>query len=471
MNNNRPRALIVDDEADIRELVEITLGRMGVETESAGDLAQSRILLAEQNFDLCLTDMRLPDGDGIELVTEIGASCPVAVITAYGNTEAAVASLKAGAFDFVSKPLDVNVLRRLVDQALRLSAEPSKHISKSTPEAGESPRLLGETPAMEKLRATIAKLARSQAPVYITGESGTGKELTARSIHTQGARSAKDFVPVNCGAIPSELMESEFFGHVKGAFTGATRDKKGLFASADGGTLFLDEIAELPLHMQVKLLRAIQERAVRAVGTETEIPVDVRIISATHKDLAQQVANGQFREDLYYRINVIEVRVPPLRERSDDIPTLANRILAALARQMGLDTAPQLSKAALEALKNHDFPGNVRELENILERAVTLCDQTEITPDYLRLQTTLSRPSANASQSNLATDTAPEAANTGSNPRKNTDENLDENLEDIERQKIMQALESTRFNKTKAAQTLGISFRALRYRLKKLGID
>lgn len=451
--NNRPRALIVDDEADIRELLEITLGRMGLETESAGDLAQSRALLAAREFDLCLTDMRLPDGDGIELVEQISADhpqCPVAVITAYGNTEAAVASLKAGAFDFVSKPLDVNVLRRLVDQALRLGATSAQPESRASADTGFSPRLLGDTPAMAQLRATIAKLARSQAPAYIIGESGTGKELAARSIHNQGPRASQAFVPVNCGAVPSELMESEFFGHVKGAFTGATRDKKGLFVTAHGGTLFLDEIAELPLHMQVKLLRAIQERAVRPVGSETEIPVDVRIISATHKDLAQQVANGQFREDLYYRINVIEVQVPPLRERAADIPLLAEHLLAALARQMQLPAVPELSEDALHALHNYAFPGNVRELENILERAITLCDAPQITRDYLRLEAPLAP--------NEHSTTAPAA-------------DLDEGLEAIERQQIMQALEATRFNKTRAAEKLGISFRALRYRLKKLGID
>lgn len=459
MMNNRPRALIVDDEADIRELLEITLGRMGIDTDAAGSLAESRSKLAAQTFNLCLTDMRLPDGSGLELVKQISAEyahCPVAVITAYSNTEAAVASLKAGAFDFVSKPLDVSMLRRLVDQALRLrsDASPSNQAPKATTE--QSPRLLGDTPAITALRNTVSKLARSQAPVYLTGESGTGKELAARSIHAQGPRAACEFVPVNCGAIPSELMESEFFGHVKGSFTGATRDKKGLFASADGGTLFLDEIADLPLHMQVKLLRAIQERAVRPVGSETETSVDVRIISATHKDLSQQVSSGQFREDLYYRINVIEVQVPALRDRINDIPLLAERILAALSKQLGMEQTPTLTGEALESLKKHNFPGNVRELENILERAVTLCDQTQITSDYLRLESPIA-PSPQPVQT-----PAPKAEVQGG---------LDDGLEEIERQKIMQALEATRYNKTKAAQKLGITFRALRYRLKKLGID
>lgn len=457
--NNRPRALIVDDEADIRELLEITLGRMGIDTDSAGSLAESRSKLAEQAFDLCLTDMRLPDGEGLELVKQINADyahCPVAVITAYSNTEAAVASLKAGAFDFVSKPLDVNILRRLVDQALRLRSDAGHSDSVSNVVAEQSPRLLGDTPAIAALRNTVAKLARSQAPIYLTGESGTGKELAARSIHAQGPRAACEFVPVNCGAIPSELMESEFFGHIKGAFTGATRDKKGLFVSADGGTLFLDEIADLPLHMQVKLLRAIQERAVRPVGSESETSVDVRIISATHKDLSQQVASGQFREDLYYRINVIEVRVPALRDRVNDIPLLSERILITLGKQLGLEQTPTLAPEALEALKQHSFPGNVRELENILERAVTLCDQVQITSDYLRL----SSPIAPTSQPSPA-----------SAPSDSAEGGLDDGLEEIERQKIVQALEDTRYNKTKAAKKLGITFRALRYRLKKLGID
>lgn len=449
--NAAPKALIVDDEADIRELIEITLGRMGLTTTAAATLGEAREQLAEQPFDLCLTDMRLPDGDGIDLVTHIGSQypdCPVAVITAYGNTEAAVASLKGGAFDFVSKPVDVNCLRRLTDQALKLRPQADN-------DASEPPRLLGETRTMQELRGTITKLARSQAPAYVTGESGTGKELAARSIHAQGPRAAMPFVPVNCGAIPSELMESEFFGHVKGAFTGATRDKPGLFVSADGGTLFLDEIGELPLAMQVKLLRAIHERAVRPVGAEHEVAADARIISATHEDLTQLVAAGDFREDLYYRLNVIEVHVPALRERAADIPAMADRILADLTTQLGLTRKPTLSADAQTALADYDFPGNVRELENILERAVTLCDDAEIGRDYLRLQSPLSR-TGNRENGETATDeTAP----------------LESRLEDTERESIKKALEATRYNKTKAAEKLGISFRALRYRLKKLGIE
>lgn len=457
------RALIVDDEADIRELVEITLGRMGLETAAAANLEQAHTKLAEQAFDLCLTDMRLPDGDGIDLVRHITANhpnCPVAMITAYGNTEAAVASLKAGAFDFVSKPVDINGLRQLTEQALKLQPE--------TPEAAETtstPQLLGEAPAMQQLRTTIAKLARSQAPVYVTGESGTGKELVARTIHAQGPRAEMPFVPVNCGAIPSELMESEFFGHVKGAFTGATRDKDGLFLSADGGTLFLDEVAELPQAMQVKLLRAIHERAVRPVGAEHETSADVRIISATHKDLTHLVAIGEFREDLYYRLNVIETHVPALRERSGDIPALAERILGGLARQLKLANTPVLNTEAQARLADYDFPGNVRELENILERAVTLCDHTEIDPEYLRLRPPRSSYNATPAEKDTPQD------NTATPTRDDPNTSLENRLEDIERQSLIDALEATRHNKTRAAERLGITFRAFRYRLKKHGIE
>ena len=458
-HNDTHRALIVDDEADIRELVEITLTRMGLTTEAVGTLAEARERLDRQAYDLCLTDMRLPDGNGIDLVRHIDAEhpgCPVAVITAYGNTEAAVESLKAGAFDFVSKPLDVNVLRRLVDQALKLDRDGArKDPDRAAPKAT---RLLGDTDAIRALRATIAKLARSQAPIYVSGESGTGKELVARTIHAQGPRANMPFVPVNCGAIPEELMESEFFGHVKGAFTGASRDKSGLFAAADGGTLFLDEIAELPLQMQVKLLRALQERAVRPVGSEEETQVDTRIICATHKSLAEEVARGRFREDLYYRLNVIELRVPPLRERAADIPILAEYILEGLTRKLGLDDVPHLTDAALAALNGYHFPGNVRELENILERAVTLCESPEITPDYLRLESPLAAATAEANGQAPA-------------PQPDNGAPLENRLEEIERQSIIAALEATRYNKTKAARHLGISFRALRYRLKKLGIE
>jgi two-component system response regulator PilR (NtrC family) len=375
-----PLTLIVDDEPDIRELLELTLGRMNVDTRAAANLAEAQRLLGEANFDLCLTDMRLPDGDGLQLVETIQQNypeLPVAVITAHGNMETAVQALKAGAFDFVSKPVDLQVLRNLVNGALKLAQYPER-------DRRTRDTLLGESAIMQTIRSTIAKLARSQAPVYISGESGTGKELVANLIHAKGPRGDKPFVPVNCGAIPSELMESEFFGHKKGSFTGALSDKQGLFQAADGGTLFLDEVAELPLHMQVKLLRAIQEKAVRPVGEQKEIPVDVRVLSATHKDLAKLVEDGTFRQDLYYRINVIELRVPSLRQRREDIPQLASHILNQLVSRQGMD-APQISAQAMEALQRYPFPGNVRELENTLERALTLSDGQHIQLDDLAL--------------------------------------------------------------------------------------
>ena len=448
------RALIVDDEADIRELLEITLARMNVGTEAAANVAEAQRLLTEHDFDLCLTDMRLPDGDGIELVEHIQRNhptLPVAVITAYGNMRAAVNSLKAGAFDFVSKPVNLQILRNLVDTALKLNG-------RAVERGGEAPQLIGHSPAMTQLRKTIRKLARSQAPVYIHGESGTGKERVARLIHEQGPRRDYPFVPVNCGAIPAELMESEFFGHVKGSFTGATRDKAGLFQAAEKGTLFLDEVAELPLHMQVKLLRAIQERAVRPVGAEHEVAVDVRVLSATHKDLNDAVRTGQFRQDLYYRLNVIELRVPPLRERRDDIPEFCDHILGELARRNGLEAPPRLAAKAQQRLQIYPFPGNVRELENVLERALTLCDGTVIEEDDLRLD-----PGVAAQSAPAATPAAP--------PELPPETSLEDHLGNIEAETIRRALEQTRYNKTAAAKLLGISFRALRYRLKKLGME
>lgn len=374
--------LIVDDEHDIRELLVLTLGRMGLRTDTAATLTAARELLGSGSYELCLTDMRLPDGSGLELVSEITTRfprTPVAVITAYGNVEAAVEALKAGAFDFVSKPVDIHMLRGLVRQALDLNTRPAP-----APSDEPAGRLFGESDAMVDLRRTVAKVARSQAPVHISGESGTGKELVARTIHGQSARAAGPFVPVNCGAIPSELMESEFFGHRKGSFTGAHADKPGLFQTADGGTLFLDEVAELPLSMQVKLLRAIQEKTIRPVGASIEVPVDVRILSATHKDLAQLVDLGSFRHDLYYRINVIGLHVPPLRERTGDLKLLSTGILQRLAQAMRRPT-PVLAPAALAALEEYPFPGNVRELENILERALALAEGDLIQAEDLHL--------------------------------------------------------------------------------------
>src|SRR6476660_365046 len=359
-----PSALIVDDEHDIRELLVLTLGRMGLRTDTAATVAMARAQLAQSSYDLCLTDMRLPDGTGLDVIAEIAShhpDTPVAMITAFGNVEAAVEALKAGAFDFVSKPVDLVVVRDLVKHALDLNQRRREGLGKLRADAGLG-RLGGDSPAMQNLRDTIAKVARSQAPISISGESGVGKELVARTIHAEGGRASGPFVPVNCGAIPTELMESEFFGHKKGSFTGANTDKAGLFQAADGGTLFLDEIAELPLPMQVKLLRAIQEKSIRPVGAQAEVPVDVRILSATHKDLAALVEEGRFRHDLYYRINVIELRVPPLRERGDDLPQLAAGILARLA-QAQQRPAPVLGEEALTALRAYPFPGNVRELD------------------------------------------------------------------------------------------------------------
>jgi two-component system response regulator PilR (NtrC family) len=453
---SKPVVLIVDDEPDLLELVSLTLGRMSLETRTAPDLTSARKLLATQHFDLCLTDMRLPDGDGLDLVAWIEANCaatPVAVITAHGNVESAVRALKLGAFDFVSKPLDLGVLRKLVGSAIRLGALTDG----STTQRG--PGLLGRSASMQQLREMIGRVARSQAPVYIFGESGTGKELVARLIHQSGARADGPFVPVNCGAIPTELMESELFGHKRGSFTGAVADKEGLIRSAEGGTLFLDEVADLPLHMQVKLLRVVQEKTMRPVGESREERVDVRILSATHRNLAELVATGRFREDLFYRINVIELRVPPLRERSGDIPDLANVILERMCRRMKLEP-PAISQEAMQALQNYGFPGNVRELENIIERALTLTTAGVITLEHVKLRpaTVFTIPPASADP---ATATYPNAGPLA----------LGEQLEDIERAAIIKALEQTRYNKTAAAKLLGMTFRALRYRIKKLGIE
>ena len=454
---DQPVVLVVDDEPDLLELVSLTLSRMNLKTRTAADLAGARQLLKAERFDLCLTDMRLPDGDGLDLVAwiqENRAALPVAVITAHGNVEAAVRALKLGAFDFVSKPLDLGVLRKLVGSAIRLGA--TLEASATTP---RGPRLLGGSAEMEQLREMIARVARSQAPVHICGESGTGKELVARMIHESGARREAPFVAVNCGAIPTELMESELFGHRRGSFTGAIADKKGLIQSAEGGTLFLDEVADLPLHMQVKLLRVVQEKTVRPVGEAREETVDVRILSATHKILTDLVAQGLFREDLFYRINVIELRVPALRERSGDIGEIAAAILERLARRTGT-SAPQLSPEALATLEAYPFPGNVRELENALERALTLSTGGVITPEHVRLRAS-PRP---------ATGQAPDPSGATAIPV-HSGTALGSQLEAIERDAIIKALESTRYNKTAAAKLLGMSFRALRYRIKKLGIE
>jgi two-component system response regulator PilR (NtrC family) len=450
------RALIVDDEADIRELLEITLGRMAIETTPARDLAGARSALAERAFDLCLADMRLPDGDGIDLVRTIAADhpgLPVAIITAHGHMDAAIAALKAGAFDFVSKPVDIDDLRNLVHQALQLDTPGH------TPQEAAQDQLLGDSPAMRHLRDQIGKVARSQAPVVISGESGVGKELAARMIHRLGPRAEGPFVPVNCGAVPSELMESEFFGHRKGSFTGAVADKDGLFAAAHGGTLLLDEVAALPMDMQVKLLRAIQEKRIRPIGQTSEVPVDVRILSASHADLDTEVSAGRFRQDLYYRLNVIALDVPPLRDRPDDIAPLSDAILARIAADYRI-ARPQLEAGAVEKLKRYPFPGNVRELENLLERAVALAEHATIGADDLEL-----REAAPAAADRQA---QPEAREAGTDDKSAT---LDAHLDDQQRHVLMGALERHRWNRTATARELGLTYRQLRYRLKKLGID
>ena len=431
-----PCALVIDDEPDICELLSLTLGRMDIDAETAVDVTSAKEKLSAKSFDLCLTDMRLPDGDGLELVDWMqthAASVPVAVITAHGNIETAVQALKLGAFDFLSKPLDLGHLRNIVGNALKVAAANDDRSG-----------LLGESRAIAELRDMIERVSRSQAPVHISGESGTGKELVARLIHEQGPRADGRFVPVNCGAIPSELMESEFFGHKKGSFTGAVSDKVGLVQSAEGGTLFLDEIADLPLAMQVKLLRVIQEKSVRPVGGANEIPVDTRILSATHKNLAAMVKAQEFREDLYYRINVIELGVPALRDRGDDVLMLADFIMDKLGANVSLDDG-----ARAELLK-YRFPGNVRELENMLERAVTLCSSGVISAADLSVR------------SGQATRAPNGTAHVG---------DLGEQVEDVQRQAIIEALEKTRYNKTQAAKLLGLTFRQLRYRIQKLDID
>lgn len=440
-------ALIVDDEPDILELLDITLERMEVGSSRAMNLKQAYELAKRGKFDLCLTDMRLPDGNGIELIRfmqQHHPNVPVAMITAHGNMDSAIEALKAGAFDFVSKPVDLQVLRNLVNTALRLGER----------RAPPARRLIGESEVMRKLRATIAKLARSQAPIYISGESGTGKELAARMIHEQGPRADAPFVPVNCGAIPAELMESELFGHKKGSFTGAVAEQAGLFQAADGGTLFLDEVADLPLHMQVKLLRAIQEKAVRPVGSEKEVQVDVRILSASHRDLASLVAAERFRQDLYFRLDVINLEVPSLRERPEDIPELCAHILSRLAAQSRAGV-PRLSDDAVAVLRSHPFPGNVRELENVLERAMTLCEGSEIRASDLGLSGSIHDGRIHEE----GDEGSPES------------DDLDAVLESVERKTILNALEQSRWNKTAAAKLLGISFGALRYRMQKFRID
>lgn len=454
----KPLALIIDDEPDIRELLGITLHRMNVDTCVAATYQEAIDQLSHQHFDLCLADMRLPDGNGIDIVRHVNAhypDTPIAMITAHGNMDCAIQTLKAGAFDFVSKPVDLNVLRKLVETALQLKNTATPTTQQTEDSAKE--QLLGQSVAIEKIRKMIDKLARSQAPVFITGESGTGKELAAKLIHQKGPRQNKSFVPVNCGAIPQELMESEFFGHIKGSFTGASKDKEGLFQAADNGTLFLDEVADLPLDMQVKLLRAIQEKAIRPVGAAKEIPVDVRLISASHKDVKAMVEEGSFRQDLFYRIHVIELLMPALRDRHEDITTIVDYLVNKAGH-----SDFKLSADALQLLKKHPFPGNVRELENILERAFVLCDENIIEPFHLGLE---------ASNTTSAAYPPTETALSNDDHPIQEGVDLETHLSNVEKEIIEKALEDTRWNRTAAAKKLGITFRALRYRLQKLGLD
>ncbi|WP_444918939.1 sigma-54-dependent transcriptional regulator [Microbulbifer sp. JMSA003] len=462
----RPLALVVDDEPDICNLISLTLQRMGISCHTSGSTSEAQSLLNENNYDFCLTDLRLPDGDGLQLVEYVQSSInyelPIAVITAHGNMDTAINALKLGAFDFVSKPVDLERLRNLAHLAIKLS-----NCSRDEKEKRHEELLHGESPIMQKLRDKIKKVSKSEAPVYISGESGSGKELVARSIHLQGPRAEKPFVPINCGAIPSELMESEFFGHKKGSFSGAHKDKHGLFQGAEGGTLFLDEVADLPLEMQVKLLRAIQEKHIRPIGSNQEVPIDIRILSATHKDLNKEVAEGRFRSDLFYRINVIEILVPPLRNRLEDIPLLIDLITKRLANNGGI-TPPAISHEALVALQDYSFPGNVRQLENILERAITLSNQKVIQLEDLSLE----------SNKQVAITHLPDHQQEKASQHATCNQfdpanhvSLDCFLQEVEKNIIEEALLKTRWNRTAAAEKLGISFRSLRYRLKKLGLE
>ena len=445
------QVLVVDDEADIRELLSMTLSRMGLETHCAASTGEAFALLEAHTYDLCLTDMRLPDGDGLGVLDHVAKhypSVPVAVITAHGSTENAVAALKAGAFDYLAKPVSLNQLRMLVRSALKLPQPGQGKRASETPELPPNyPRLIGDSALMQATRQMIDRLARTQAPIHVTGESGSGKELAASLIHLKGSRQEGPFDAVNCGAIPENLMESEFFGYKKGAFTGAASDRDGFFQAANGGTLFLDEVADLPLQMQVKLLRAIQEKKVRKVGSTSEEQVDVRIISATHRSLGEEVKSGAFRQDLYYRLNVIELRMPSLREMREDIPALAEAIVR---RQSGTKEPPKLTPAAIQQLQSYDFPGNVRELENILERALALTTGAEIDRGDLQLVPTESEHTEPLDVSGLP---------------------LQERLDLVEKKAILDALAQTHYNRTAAAKLLGITFRALRYRMERLGIN
>jgi len=484
-----PAVLVVDDEADLRELLALTMVRLGLDVDGAETLALARELLDQRRYALVLTDMRLPDGVGLDLVREVAQgkwrdTPPIAVITAFGSPENAVAALKAGAFDYLTKPVDLEQLRLLVRSALRETpGRPGRPGGAGGAGAAALARLLGEAPAMRQLRAMIERLGHSMAPVAVRGESGSGKELVARAIHECSARQAAPFIAVNCGAIPETLMEAEFFGYRRGAFTGADRDRDGFFQAAAGGTLFLDEVAELPLAMQVKLLRAIQERRVRKVGATSEEPVDVRLLSATHQDLARLVAEGRFRQDLYYRLNVIELRVPSLRDRAEDIPLIADALLARIAERSG-ESRAHLSPAAEDALRRHPFPGNVRELENVLERAVALATDAQLQPiDLMLPQPEVDllldvEPVVPADAPVAVTPVAPALAGTEVAPAAERAFAIDNGvpsdlaayLDSLERDAICAALARTGHNRTAAAQLLGLTFRQLRYRMQRLGL-
>jgi two-component system response regulator PilR (NtrC family) len=462
-----PAVLVVDDEADLRDLLALTLVRLGLDVDGAESLGRARELMAARAYSLCLTDMRLPDGSGLDLVREAHnrGGPRIAVITAFGSAENAVAALKAGAFDYLTKPVDLDQLRLLVRSALRGTSAGGKHAdTEGLPGQGALARLIGDSDSIVQLRAMIVRLGQSMAPVSIFGESGSGKELVARAIHEASTRRDMPFVAVNCGAITENLMEAEFFGYRRGAFTGADRDRDGFFQAAAGGTLFLDEIAELPLAMQVKLLRAIQERRVRKVGATAEDPVDVRILCATHQELHKLITSGRFRQDLFYRLNVIELRVASLRERIGDIPAIADSILQRIAERSGLPPT-RLSEGAVRALQRHPFPGNVRELENILERALALAPGGELPAEDLQL----TQPAAEPLPVTVAPLT-PAGEAPGFEVERGVPTDLEAYLGSVERDAIRAALARTGHNRTAAAQLLGISFRQMRYRMRRLGL-
>jgi len=465
--NKKNNILIIDDEPDIRGLLSMTLERMGHNTVCTANINDSKIELSEKKFDLCLTDLKLPDGSGIDivkLIQEKYTNTPVIVITAHGSMDIAIDAMKYGAFDFINKPVDLGHLRSLIANALKINDQDIKEDSVSD--------IVGASPLVVKLKENINKVSRSQAPVFIQGESGSGKELVARAIHKTSTRKNNAFIAVNCGAIPRELMESEFFGHAKGSFTGAHQDKQGLFQSAEGGSLFLDEVADLPMDMQVKLLRAIQEKTIRPVGSHKEITIDVRILSATHKNLLDAIQEGNFRNDLYYRINVIEIHVPPLRQRKEDLTLLTNTLLKRIADKNSTSIST-ISKNAIDTLKQYDFPGNIRELENILERACALCTDTGIETEDLQINRENFKIDASVNTHITAqhieeTDQQTERV---SNQFNANTMSLDEHLDNIEKEIILDYLEQNRWNRTTTAKVLGVTFRSLRYRLKKLGID